>query len=857
MFTKIKFSAILLLSFAVSANVSAQVPMNDDKKPDTTIVEEAKESVSDNIPVVSLDENDGQDGSSQNVSSLLTAGRDPFYSGATFHFNAVRFRLRGYDADLFSTYMNGVPMENLDNGFTPFGLWGGLNDVMRNRENTLGLRTTTFGYGDIGGATSYDTRASHQRKQTNFNYAISNRNYVHRFIITHSTGLSKKGWAFTFSGSRRWADEGFVDGTYYDGWSGFLGIDKKISNRQLLSLVAFVTPTESGRQGASVEEMRKISGDNFYNPYWGYQNGKKRNSSIAKTQQPIIILTHDLQLNDKVSIVTAATTSFGKRSTTGLDWYNAPDPRPDYYRYLPSYQDDPKLAAEALEQMQNDVNLRQINWDKLYNTNYMAYDQVQNANGIEGNTVSGRRSHYIVEERIIDMNRFALNSTINASLAQNIDLTAGASYQYQNNHYYKKVDDLLGGEFYVDVNQFAERDFATDPNASQNDLNAPNRILGVGDKFGYNYEINIQKATAWAQAVFKFKRVDFFAAFEGSHTEFYRKGNTKVGLFPEESFGKSAVQDFNNYAAKAGVTYKINGRNYAFFNGSVLTRAPFFENSYIAPRTRNIVQDDLKSEEINSFEAGYIWNAPKIKFRATGYYTTLKNQLNVITFYNDEYRNFVNYAVRDINKEHLGAEIGLEAKLYKGLSINAAAAIGRYTFTSNQIATVTQDNSSVVLSNDVVYAKNYNVPSPQRAFTVGLDYRSPKFWFVNINLNYFDKMWLDFNPIRRTTSAVDGVDPNSTLFKQIVGQTELPSQYTVDCFAGYSWKMNKKFKSLKKNTFLLLNFGVNNLLNNTNIISGGFEQMRFDFAGKDVDKFPARYFYSYGLNFFASIGIRF
>ena len=498
MFTKIKFSAILLLSFAVSANVSAQVPMSDDKKPDTTIVEEAKESVSDNIPVVSLDENDGQDGSSQNVSSLLTAGRDPFYSGATFHFNAVRFRLRGYDADLFSTYMNGVPMENLDNGFTPFGLWGGLNDVMRNRENTLGLRTTTFGYGDIGGATSYDTRASHQRKQTNFNYAISNRNYVHRFIITHSTGLSKKGWAFTFSGSRRWADEGFVDGTYYDGWSGFLGIDKKISNRQLLSLVAFVTPTESGRQGASVEEMRKISGDNFYNPYWGYQNGKKRNSSIAKTQQPIIILTHDLQLNDKVSIVTAATTSFGKRSTTGLDWYNAPDPRPDYYRYLPSYQDDPKLAAEALEQMQNDVNLRQINWDKLYNTNYMAYDQVQNANGIEGNTVSGRRSHYIVEERIIDMNRFALNSTINASLAQNIDLTAGASYQYQNNHYYKKVDDLLGGEFYVDVNQFAERDFATDPNASQNDLNAPNRILGVGDKFGYNYEINIQKATPWA-----------------------------------------------------------------------------------------------------------------------------------------------------------------------------------------------------------------------------------------------------------------------------------------------------------------------------------------------------------------------
>ncbi|MBS1732752.1 MAG: TonB-dependent receptor, partial [Bacteroidetes bacterium] len=456
-----------------------------------SIVEILKENLQDNIPVISLDENDGQDGSAQNVSSQLSAGRDPFLNAATFKFSAVRFRVRGYDADQFGTYINGVPMENLDNGFTPYGQWGGLNDVLRNRETSIGLAPTTFAYGDMGGMNAFDTRASHQRKQTSINYALSNRNYVHRFMLTHSTGLNKKGWAFSLSASRRWADEGFTDGTYYDGWSFFAAVDKRINDRNLLSFVAFATPTENGRQGASVQEMVDIAGNNFYNPYWGYQNGRKRNASVAKSFQPIGILTHDWKISDKTNLVTAASVSFGKRSTTGLDWYNAADPRPDYYRYLPSYQLSPELAEEVRQEMINDVNKRQINWDALYNANYGSYDVVENANGIQGNTVAGKRSHYIVEDRIVNTLKYNFNSVLNSVVSEHVAVTAGVSYQAQKNNYYKKVDDLLGGDFYVDVNQFAERDFPTNTNAGQNDINNPNRILFEGSKFGYNYDINI------------------------------------------------------------------------------------------------------------------------------------------------------------------------------------------------------------------------------------------------------------------------------------------------------------------------------------------------------------------------------
>jgi hypothetical protein len=848
---------LFALTFFFISNTFAQ-KTEKNAVADTSILDLLKEDAADNIPLVSLDENDGQDGSAQNVSSQLSAGRDPFFNAATFKFNAVRFRIRGYDADLFSTYMNGVSMENLDNGFTPFGLWGGLNDVLRNRDNTLGLRATPYAFGDLGGMNYLDTRAFRHRAQTSINYARSNRNYLHRFMVTHSTGMNKKGWAFSVSGSRRWADEGFADGTYYDGWSFYAGVDKKINSRNMLSLVVFATPTENGRQGSSVQEMRTISGDNYYNPYWGYQNGVKRNTSIGRTKQPFGILTHEWKPNENVSLITSFSLTSGDRSVTGLDWYNAADPRPDYYRYLPSYQQDPNFRNQLFNEMSSDANKRQINWDAMYRANYASFEKIQNANGIQGNTVMGKRARYVLEERVVNTLRTNWATTLNATLSENVQFTGGASYQSQRNHYFKRLEDLMGADFYVDVNQFAERFFPTSQAANQNDLLNPNRILKVGDRFGFNYDINISRASIWMQSVFTLKKWDLFISSEHSYTSFSRTGYVKSGIFPNNSLGQSPKYNFFNSAVKGGATYKINGRNYAFVNAAYMSRAPFFENAFIAPRTRDFVQPNLRSEEIGSIEAGYVLNAPKFKLRANGYYTQFKNQMNVITFYSDEFNNFVNYALENIGKIHVGAEFGMETKIYQGLSLNAAAALGDYFYNTRQKATVTVDNSAEELAtNQTIYSKNFYVPTPQQAFTIGLDYRSPKFWFVNVNFNYFDKMYLDFNPVRRTEAALNGVPQNSALWKDIVDQTNLKSQYTVDVFAGYSWLMNKRFSGLKKKTYLVFNMGINNILNNENIVTGGFEQLRFDFANKNTQKFPDRRFYAFGLNYFTSVGLRF
>jgi hypothetical protein len=862
-------SKFRLLPLLLCAGIVAQAQQN--KPVDTTgratrdtTIEELKQGVLDNIPVVSLDENDMGDGGTQSISSILTAGRDPFYSAASFNFNATRFRLRGYENDHFSTYMNGVPMDNLDNGFAPYGLWGGLNDVMRSRDVEYGLRPNTFAYGDLGSTTNIDVRASRQRAQTSINYALANRNYTHRFMATHGTGLSKNGWAFVGSVGARWAEEGYVPGTWYRSFSYFVGVDKRIHQRHLLSLVAFGSPTESARQGAATQESMDLAKDPYYNPNWGYQNGVKRNASIGKTNQPVVILTHDFHIKNNMSLLTGAAFSWGNRSVTALDWYNAPDPRPDYYRNLPSYLDrfasviDPVQAARVREAWVTDVNTRQINWQRLYDVNRSSWSTVHDG---QGNNVSGLRSRYVLQDRIINTQRLNLSSTFNARFGNHVDFTAGATYQVQKNHYYQKVKDLLGGDFYQDLNQFAERDFPTDTTVNQNDLNNPNRIVRVGDKYGYDYNINLNQATVWAQGVFKFNKVDFFASAQYSHTSFQRVGYVRNGLFPNSSYGKGKLNEFDNYAVKAGATYKINGRNYLYANGSYLTRAPYYDNVYISPRTRNSQQDVVQNEEIQSLEGAYIHIAPRLKVRIGGYYTHMDHQMEVMSYYDDIVQNFVNVALNDMSRQMFGAEAGVEAQLGRGFSVNAAAAVGRYYYDSNPVAVITADNTSQVLGSRQTYMKNFRLPTPQEAYSLGGTYRSPRYWFVSLTGNYFRQSYLTINPLRRTWDAVQNAVSKAE-YDRIFDQTELDDQYTIDFFFGYTKRLPRSYNLNGKPTTLVFNVGVNNITNNRSIVSGGYEQLRFDgTSGVDnsirIDKFPPKLYYSYGVNFFASVGIRF
>ena len=815
-------------------------------------------AVEDDFPVFELDGDEEMGYGGQTVSGLETSSEDVFDRNAGYNLSFSYFRPRGYDNQNSSVYINGALMNDPENGRASWSEWGGLNDATRNNETVSGLKPNNFSLGNVGGAENIDMRASSMPKQHKFTYSLSNRTYTHRLMYTYGSGLTAKGWAFSLSLSRRWGNglvynentkvrvprfsekydsKGVPDGLMYDSWGYYASVSKKFgSTGHSLSFVAFGSPTKRAMQGGSYQEVYDLVGSNYYNGNWGYQNGEIRSARIREMFLPTFQLVWDYEKED-TKVSTTASYQFGRYGTTALNWYDAPDPRPDYYRYLPSYYEDPATAALVAELWRNDPSVSQVNWDELYEVNY-----TQNA--------LGRQAKYMIEDRRNDVSDFDLSSVLNQKLNDNIRLNAGARVRNSVTYNFKTVSDLLGGKYWRDIDQFAERDFSSNAIEIQNDLDNPNRIVHEGDKFGYDYDMHKVYGELFAMGLFEYSHWDFYAGAELSTTHFWRYGHMRNGRAPDNSKGKGDVHSFYNYGLKAGATWKINGRNYIYANVLWKTRAPFIRNAYISPRIKDVVAD-LKNEKIFSADLNYVLKTPVVQGRITLFHTMFFDGMESFSFYHDDYRTFVNYTLNGVDQVHQGVELGLDVKILPQLSASLIGTVGNYRYTSRPEATISAENGAFEDRTNTIYYENYYVTgTPQLAGSLGLNYQAPFNIYLNANLNYVNWNYLSMNPERRSTAAIEGVPvENEALLNAILDEEKLNGGFTLDLSVGKVFRFN--------GWQLNLNASVQNVTNNRNIQTGGYEQRRFDYAEHDVDKYPPRYFYAYGTTFFINVSVRF
>ena len=793
----------------------------------------------------------------QFVSGLLHSSYDPFVSVASYTLSSGYFRPRGYDNEYSEVMIGGLALNDPETGRPNFSDWGGLNDATRYKESTFGLNPTRYSLGTIAGTTDIDVRASHQRKQIKASYAFSNRTYQHRVMVTGSTGLMKNGWSVFASLSTRQGNHGFVEGTFYDAYSYFLSVEKKLNKKHSISFTGFGAPAKRGMQAAAIQEVYDILGTNYYNPNWGYQNGEVRNAKVRNAHEPVLLLQHFYDINDKLKLTTTLGYSFGRTGNTALNWYNSRDPRPDYYRYLPSWQEnsdpqypaDPELMAQITSLWQNDENVRQINWDELYKVNYLS-------------VLNGEQSRYVVEERRLDHSQIGLASHLNYEINKHVFFSGGLNLNIYKSRTYKVMNDMLDGNglegYWLDIDQFVQRDFPTDTLIIQNDINNPDRIVKKGDVFGYDYDIHINSGNLWGLSEFTYNHFDFYVGLKLTGTQFWRNGNMKNGRYPEESFGKSPKYSFFDYAAKAGVTYKITGRHYVVLNLDYSTMAPSFSDVFLAPRARNGVIPDIKTRKIFSGDLSYIIRYSKIIARITAFNTNFESDTKVIYYYMDNVNSgpetLVNYFLTGINKVHQGIEFGVEVKVIPVLAVIAAGSIGNYRITNRPTAYITSESGLLPDSMQTVYCKNFFVSgSPQTAGSLGLKFGPMKYWYANLNANIFANNWVDFAPNRRTTDAFIGTgiyegDERLISYTEQKKTNEKP-QFTLDVSVSKSFKI--------KNVYLGINLMCSNVLNNTKMITTGYEQARTNIVDYGVNAFPTKYYYGFGRTYFLMASVRF
>ena len=815
---------------------------------------------------------DSDDGASQSIGTIMGATDDVFYQAASYRFSIKRYRFRGLNNSWQAGYINGFRYNDANRGmFNYSGLGGMTSSAFRNKTTDIGLASSSYGFGSLGGSMLYTTYASEYAPGFRGNLTYSNGNTMMRAMLQYSTGLSRSGWAFSASIIGRYTPEGVTPqkGIWYNSFGYSLSLEKVFNDHHRLNLTTWGAPTERANANATTQEAYDLAGSNLYNPDWGYLNGKKISDRVVKSFDPSAMLNWIWSPKMGTTVNTGVAFRHNAYQRSSLDWFGAADPRPTYYKNMPSYflptavydPSDPTSFDSQLYEAQlavynnyvdlwkNDESVRQINCDAIYQANLLNADHYDYDPQYKG------QSSYILGSDHSDITSWMFNSYINHRLNDFMTLQGGVSFNYSDSHYYRTVKDLLGGQFWRDVDNFSTRDFAGDFDKLQNDMRNPNRLVYEGDIYSYDYNVRSYSAKAWLQNEIVTRHWNVNYAAEISYINFTRIGQMQNGRAPFNSYGTGRRHTFDNAAVKAGATYKLNGRNYFTGHASYGTRAPHINDAYINARIKDTATPGLASERFLSADLSYTWNYARFRGSVTGFWTELWNGMQSRFFYDYDLESMMAYSMSGIHTRYRGVEIGMEYKIGGGVSASATALISSYQYKNNPTATRSANNGAMDDVTRTTYLKNYHVGgTPQQIYSLAINYSAPHMWFFELNGTFFCDGYVDLAPTRH--EEMPGLWRLCTTEEQyraeqarIAHQDKLKNAFVMNFSAGKVFYTH--FGSVN------LNLSVNNLLNNRKIQTGGFQESKFDYTNFTTTKFPNRYWYAQGIYVSFNAGIRF
>jgi len=784
---------------------------------------------------------------SSSSAGLLQATRDIFLNRAAFDFGQAFFRVRGYDSQYAKVLVNGIPMNKFYDGRPQWNNWGGLNDATRNQQFTHGLQPSDFNFGGILGTTNIDTRPSGLRSGTRLSSSISNRTYAGRLMVTHTSDLLKNGLAYSISASRRWAKQGYINGTLYDAFSIFGALEYRFNEKNSFNLTGVFASNRRGRSSALTEEVFELVGKK-YNPYWGEQDGKIRNSRERKIAEPFLMFNHFFKSN-KFNLNTGLSYQFGINTRSRLGYYNAPNPDPTYYRYLPSFYVNSPIGANFISAntaKEGFLKNPQFNWNQIYQANASA------------------KANYVLYDDVANDKQFAINTIGNLMVSDRLKVDFGFTYRSLSSRNYAKINDLLGSEFHQDIDPFSN---------TLNDVNG-SPLKTTDDIFNYQYTMKATQSEGFMQLRYQHEKWNSSVSASYSATHYKRIGHFQNQRFFENSLGESEQTSFLTYGLKGAFTYKFNGRHLMMVNASTLSKPAVLQNIFINPRESNQVVPNIKSEKINSLDLNYYMRLPKLTGRVTGFYTRFQDVTDVNFFFVESGvgSDFVQEVITGLDKLHKGLELGFEYKLSSAVQLTAVAAIGDYSYANNPSISINFDtagaeedliNQEGTIDLGFANIKDYKLAQgPQQAYAIGLNYRDPKYWWAGITANYLAQNYANISTITRTQSFylnpdtglpfLDATDEN---VDKLLEQNPLDNFYLLNLVGGKSW--------LKKGKYISIFASVNNVFDAV-FRTGGYEQSRNGNFGQlqqdnlsGTPSFAPKYWYGYGRTYFLNVAYSF
>lgn len=811
----------------------------------------------------------GEDDDMSSNVSIINSNSNIYASEVGYLFSPMRFRYRAFDQKYNDIYINGTPINDMESGQFRYSWVGGLNQQTRNMESALPFETNNFSMTGMGGSNNYNFRPASMPVGHRFTLSGANRSYTLRGMYTFNSGLNSKGWAFSANVTYRWANEGYVEGTFYNSLSYFFGVQKVFGDgSHSLSLVTWGNPTERASQGAGTDEMYWLANDRYYNPYWGYQNGKKRNSRIVHDYSPTALLTWDWNINKDTKLTTSLLGKYTMYESTKLNYNNSSNPHPSYWKNMPSsyydvwYDDPANRTPQALEDWNRAYAFwtgskanRQINWDQLYYANGIAAQQGQDA-------------MYYIQAKHNDALTLTFSSTLNMQLGKDKQLNVGIIGSSNKGMHYQTMEDLLGATTYHNINTYALGTYDRNSDEIQYDLNHRDKVIGVGDKFGYDYNLLVNNSKLWASYTENFGILHYTLAARLGYTSMQRDGKMRNGLAADNSYGKSKTAEFIDGGFKLNTSLNLGRGNTFTFGIGYEHRAPQARTAFASPEINNDFVTNLKNEQVFSTELGYQFENAWLHANINAYYSHLRNVTDWQNYYFDDINSFSYVSLTGIKKEYYGLEAGLKFKVTSAFDVKLLGTISDAKIRNNSHVRYMNSTSAEYID-EIVYNKGMrDSGTPLTAASLGLSYHSGG-WYIDLNCNYYDRIYLSYSPSYRYESTLGardnaymensaGTDPvydnDGNILPSALEQAKGHGGFMLDGSIGRSIYL--------KRGMLSINLMVTNILNNQNLCTGGYEQSRSDYTNSGnlraykFSKNPMK-FYAYGTNGMLNITYRF
>ncbi len=778
----------------------------------------------------------------------------------------ARVTIRGFDQRNVAVMVDGVPVNDMENGQVFWSNWDGLGDITRTMQVQRGLGASKLAIASVGGTINIITKGIDQKMTGSVKQEVNDYG-LYKTSFGFNSGELKGNWGITLGGSRKWGSA-WADGTFTDAYSYFFKVQKRFK-KHLITLGANGAPQKHGQRydrlpiavyNKALSDRLGINSDSILAAYNQIERGLTYNPNFG-----IISENYDVNYRGNSFLKVGNESEFNER----VNFYHKPQ-----FNFSHFWNPNEKLSASTViylsigtgggTALKNSVARNKttglLNIESVYNANI-------NAAPSPNYSANERPSNNYLRSNNNDHIWYGLLSSWTYKVNSKLTTLFGIDARYYKGRHYQTVYDLMGGDYVIDISSDKNQVNGTYPG----DPNFKNAMRRTGDKVSYFNDASVMWGGAFGQAEYKIKKWTTFVTATISETayqrvDYYKKkdlvisgrtfeqvvgtgdalfyngtdylianAGTAVSSNGDTTFvGSGASQRyilnatkytnqssearnsttkrkwFLGYTFKGGANYNINDHHNVFMNLGYLNMPPRM-NVVFDNNNKEVL--DAKNQKVYAIELGYGLHQPKYAANVNLYYTIWKNKPpaslpQVITPDGTYY-----YNINGLDALHKGIEFDFIYKLLKNLDVEGLASIGDWKTTSGSRAYITNEDGKIVDSVDFS-AKNVHVgDAAQMQFAGSVRYEIIKNLYIKPRYTYFAKHYSNLDPTKLV-----GTNKDRESWK-------MPSYGMLDLFIGYDFKYWKlKFSATA---------GVNNVLN-TVYISDGQNGTKFNAASSSI-----------------------